>query len=44
MAFNPFVVGSTRRPTGNAGWLFYWRTGGDVTDQTNASHFKLLHK
>lgn len=44
MAFNPFVVGSSRRPTGNAGWLFYWRTAGDVTDQTNASHFKLLHK
>lgn len=44
MAFNPFVVGSSRRPTGNAGWLFYWRTAGDVTDQTNASHFKLLRK
>lgn len=44
MAFNPFVVGSSRRPTGNAGWLFYWRVAGDVTDQTNASHFKLLNK
>lgn len=44
MAFNPFVVGSSRRPTGNAGWLFYWRVAGDVTDQTNASHFKMLNK
>jgi HK97 family phage major capsid protein len=44
MAFNPFVVGSSRRPTGNAGWLFYWRVAGDVTDQTNAQHFKLLNK
>lgn len=44
MAFNPFVVGSSRRPTGNAGWLFYWRTAGDVTDQTNAAHFRLLNK
>lgn len=44
MAFNPFVVGSSRRPTGNAGWLFYWRVAGDVTDQTSASHFKLLRK
>ncbi len=44
LVYNPFVVGSSRRPTGNAGWLFYWRTAGDVTDQTNASHFKLLRK
>jgi HK97 family phage major capsid protein len=44
MAFNPFVVGSSRRPTGNAGWLFYWRVAGDVTDQTAASHIKLLRK
>jgi HK97 family phage major capsid protein len=45
VAFNPLVVGgSGRRPTGEVGWFFYWRTSGDVTDQTNASHFKLLHK
>jgi HK97 family phage major capsid protein len=44
MLYNPFVVGSSRRPTGNGGWLFYWRTAGDVTDQTSASHFKLLRK
>lgn len=44
MAFNPFVVGTSRRPTGNAGWLFYWRVAGDVTDQTSAQHFKLLNK
>jgi HK97 family phage major capsid protein len=44
LVYNPFVVGGNRRPTGNAGWLFYWRTGADVTDQTNASHIKLLRK
>lgn len=44
MLYNPFVVGSSRRPTGNGGWLFYWRTAGDVTDQTSASHFRLLRK
>lgn len=44
MAFNPFVVGGSRRPTGNAGWLFYWRVAGDVTDQSAAQHFKLLNK
>jgi HK97 family phage major capsid protein len=45
IAFNPLVVGgSGRRPTGNVGWFYYWRTSGNVTDQTNASHFKLLSK
>jgi HK97 family phage major capsid protein len=45
IAFNPLVVGgSGRRPTGNVGWFYYWRTSGNVTDQTNASHFRLLHK
>jgi hypothetical protein len=38
------VIGSNRRPTGEVGWFMYWRTGADVVDQTNASHFKLLHK
>jgi HK97 family phage major capsid protein len=42
--FNPLVVGSNRRPTGEAGWYYYWRTAGDVTDQTNASQIKLLRK
>jgi HK97 family phage major capsid protein len=44
MAYNPLVIGSNRRPTGEVGWFMYWRTGADVVDQTNASHFKLLHK
>jgi HK97 family phage major capsid protein len=42
IAYVPVVVGSNRRPTGEAGFYYYWRTSGDVTDQTNASHFRLL--
>lgn len=26
----PFVMGATRRPTGERGWYLHWRTGGDV--------------
>lgn len=44
MRYNPLVIGSNRRPTGEVGWFAYWRTAGDVTDQTNASHFRLLRK
>jgi HK97 family phage major capsid protein len=43
IAFNPFVVGSNRRPTGEVGWLAYWRNGADVLDQTSASGLKILH-
>lgn len=45
MAYNPLVVGGTANiPTGEVGWFMYWRVGADVIDQTNAAHFKLLHK
>lgn len=44
MAYNPLVLGSNRRPTGEVGWFAYWRTGGDVVDQTTALHFVLLNK
>jgi HK97 family phage major capsid protein len=30
LALNPMVVGSSRRPTGQAGYLLWWRTGADV--------------
>ncbi len=40
----PVVWGSNRRPTGEAGFYAYFRSGADVIDQTNASHFKLLRK
>jgi HK97 family phage major capsid protein len=43
LAVNPMVVGTNRRPIGSVGWYAYWRTAGDVTDQTNASHFKVLN-
>ncbi len=40
MMFNPIVVGNTNsRPTGESGWVAYWRTGGDAVDP-NA--FRLL--
>lgn len=37
--FNPLVIGSNRRPTGEVGWFAHWRTGGDAVDN-NA--FRLL--
>jgi HK97 family phage major capsid protein len=43
LAVNPMVVGSNRRPTGEIGFLGYWRNGADVLDQTAASGLKLLH-
>jgi predicted phage gp36 major capsid-like protein len=30
VAFNPLVIGTSRRPTGSVGWFLYWRTGGDA--------------
>jgi len=32
MRYNPVVVGSNQRPTGQAGWHAFWRTGGDAVD------------
>lgn len=42
MAYNPLVLGSNRRPTGEVGWFAYKRVGADVVDQTNLLHFKAL--
>jgi HK97 family phage major capsid protein len=39
IAYNPLVVGANRRPTGESGWVAFWRTGADV-NTSNA--FKLL--
>jgi HK97 family phage major capsid protein len=39
IAFNPLVVGSNRRPTGEIGWAAFWRVGADVD---NANGFRLL--
>jgi len=37
--YEPLVKGVSGRPTGQAGWYAFWRTGGDVVD-VNA--FRLL--
>lgn len=37
--YNPLVVGSNQRPTGQAGWFGFWRVGGDVL---TSSAFKTL--
>jgi HK97 family phage major capsid protein len=31
VVYNPLVVGSNRRPTGEVGWAAFWRVGSDVT-------------
>lgn len=35
----PVVVGANQRPTGQAGWIGYWRVGAEVAD---ANRFRLL--
>lgn len=30
IAFNPIVLGANRRPTGEVGWVAFWRTGADA--------------
>lgn len=37
--YNPMVLGSTRRPTGEVAWVCFWRVGADAVDN-NA--FRLL--
>ena len=37
--FDPLVKGSSRRPTGEVGWVSFFRTGSDATD---TSAFRLL--
>lgn len=37
--YNPLVLGTNRRPTGEVGWACFWRVGSDVTD---TSAFRLL--
>lgn len=40
MLYNPMVMGRTNsRPTGEAGWMAFWRVGADVAD---ADAFRLL--
>jgi HK97 family phage major capsid protein len=43
LAHNPVVLGSNRRPTGEVGWLGYWRTGADVLDSATCDQFRILH-
>jgi HK97 family phage major capsid protein len=39
VAYDPLVKGASRRPTGEAGWFAFWRTGADVL---NVKAFRLL--
>ena len=39
VVYNPLVIGTNRRPTGEVGWAAFWRVGADVT---NADGFRLL--
>lgn len=32
MVYNPLVLGSNRRPTGEVGWVAFWRVGADSVD------------
>ncbi|MGW0599955.1 phage major capsid protein [Streptomyces sp. NPDC002776] len=40
MVYEPLVKGANGRPTGEAGWFAYWRTGSDVV---NPDAFRLLN-
>lgn len=39
IAYNPLVLGSNRRPSGEVGWFAYWRVGARTT---NAAAFRML--
>lgn len=39
LAYNPMVQGANNRPTGEVGWVAFWRTGADVI---TSNGFKLL--
>jgi HK97 family phage major capsid protein len=39
VVYNPLVLGSNRRPTGEVGWAAFWRVGSDVP---NIDAFRML--
>lgn len=39
LVYNPLVLGSTRRPTGEVGWVAFWRNG---ADSVNDAAFRML--
>lgn len=39
VVYNPLVIGTNRRPTGEVGWAAIWRVGADTT---NADAFRML--
>ena len=41
IVFNPLVLGSNRRPTGEVGWFAFFRTGGDVIDANGLRQLRL---
>lgn len=41
VAYNPLVIGSNQRPTGQAGWFAFWRVGADVLTSNAFKTLKL---
>lgn len=39
IVYDPLVKGANRRPTGEVGWFYFWRTGSDCV---NPSQFRML--
>ncbi len=39
LVYNPLVLGSNRRPTGEVGWVAFWRVGANAVD---ANAFRML--
>ena len=39
LVYNPLVLGSNRRPTGEVGWVAFWRVG---ADSVNDAAFQML--
>jgi HK97 family phage major capsid protein len=41
LTFNPLVLGSNRRPTGESAWVAFWRTGADSVASNSAKVLRL---
>ena len=42
LAYNPMVLGANRRPTGEAGWVAFWRPGANVNTSSMSRAGKTL--
>lgn len=41
IVYNPLVVGANQRPTGEVGWVAFWRTGADTVDANAFRYLRL---